>query len=91
MGLPGTTIQIFWVDTCVKTTMLEPMENSPEESKMMEIMIEGFTKWSESRMNKLTGRGRVDDATAIFYEFEEWLDPDQETDVVVIDDMNFEE
>lgn len=91
MGHPGTTIQIFWDGTCVRTTMLEPMENNPEEAKIMEIMIEGFTKWSVDRMNLLTGESRVDDATAIYYEFEEWLDPDMETDVVVIDDMNFEE
>ena len=71
--------------------MLEPTDHNPEEARMMEIMIEGFTKWSVTRMNDLTGHGRIDDATAIYYEFEEWLDPDQETDVVVIDDMNFEE
>ena len=34
---------------------------------------------------------RIDDATAIYYEFEEWLDPDEFNDVVVIDDMNFDE
>tara|TARA_A100001201_G_scaffold81045_2_gene72380 strand:- start:670 stop:798 length:129 start_codon:yes stop_codon:yes gene_type:complete len=42
-------------------------------------------------MNHLTGRSKIEDATAIYYEFEEWLDPDIETDVVVIDDMNFED
>ena len=71
--------------------MLEPMENDPEEAKMMEILVEGFTKWSVKRMNYLTAESKIEDATAIYYEFEEWLDPDMETDVVVIDDMNFEE
>lgn len=71
--------------------MLEPMENNPEDSKMMKVLVEGFTKWSVQRMNHLTGKSKIEDATAIYYEFEEWLDPDIETDVVVIDDMNFED
>ena len=71
--------------------MLEPMENNPEDSKMMKVLVEGFTKWSVQRMNYLTDKSRIEDATAIYYEFEEWLDPDKETDVVVIDDMNFDD
>jgi hypothetical protein len=54
-------------------------------------MVEGFTKWSVERMNDLTSSNRIDDATAIYYEFEEWLNPDESNDVVVIDDMNFDE
>lgn len=70
---------------------LEPADNSPEDLMLMKTMVEGFTKWSVERMNALTAKDRIDDATAIYYEFEEWLNPDELNDVVVIDDMNFDE
>lgn len=70
---------------------LEPADNSPEDLMLMKTMVEGFTKWSVERMNDLTANDRIDDATAIYYEFEEWINPDEFNDVVVIDDMNFDE
>lgn len=70
--------------------MIDPIENSPEDIRTMEILIDGVCKWSVSRMNLLTEQDQIDNATSIYYEFDEWLDPDSENEVVAIDDMAFE-
>jgi len=70
--------------------MIDPIENSPEDIKTMEILIDGVCQWSVSRMNLLTEQDQIDNATSIYYEFAEWLDPDSENEVVAIDDMAFE-
>lgn len=69
--------------------MIDPIENSPEDIKTMEILIDGVCQWSVSRMNLLTDQDQIDNATSIYYEFAEWLDPDFENEVVAIDDMTF--
>ena len=56
----------------------------------MEGLIERIARWSVSRMNDLTYTDRVDDATSIYFEFEEWLDPASQNEVVILDDMAFE-
>ena len=70
--------------------MIDPIENSPEENRAMEKLIERIARWTVSRMNELTYNDKVDDATSIYYEFEEWLDPASQNEVVILDDMAFE-
>lgn len=70
--------------------MIDPIENSPEENRAMEGLIERIARWSVTRMNELTYNDRVDDATSIYFEFEEWLDPASQNEVVILDDMAFE-
>ena len=70
--------------------MIDPVENSPEENRAMEKLIERIARWTVSRMNELTYNDKVDDATSIYYEFEEWLDPASQNEVVILDDMAFE-
>ena len=70
--------------------MIDPIENSPEENRAMEGLIERIARWSVARMNELTYNDRVDDATSIYFEFEEWLDPASQNEVVILDDMAFE-
>ena len=63
--------------------MIDPIENSPEDIRTMEILIDGVCKWSVSRMNLLTEQDQINNATSIYYEFAEWLDPDSENEVVI--------
>jgi len=66
--------------------MFDEINNTPEELLQMENQIYDVIDWSKDRMHTLVEDDEVDDATAIYFEFSEWYDPNAEFEVVVIDE-----
>jgi len=52
----------------------------------MENQVYDVIDWSKDRMHELVEADEVDDATAIYFEFSEWYDPDGEFEIVIIDE-----
>jgi len=52
----------------------------------MENQLYDVIDWSKDRMHELVEADEVDDATAIYFEFSEWYDPNGEFSVVIIDE-----
>ena len=66
--------------------MFDEINNTPEELLQMENQIYDVIDWSKDRMHELVEDDEVDDATAIYFEFSEWYDPNGEFSVVIIDE-----
>lgn len=66
--------------------MFDEINNTPEELLQMENQVYDVIDWSKDRMHELVEADEVDDATAIYFEFSEWYDPNGEFSVVVIDE-----
>ena len=66
--------------------MFDEINNTPEELLQMENQVYDVIDWSKDRMHTLVEDDEVDDATAIYFEFSEWYDPNGEFSVVVIDE-----
>ena len=66
--------------------MFDEINNTPEELLQMENQIYDVIDWSKDRMHTLVEDDEVDDATAIYFEFSEWYDPNGEFSVVIIDE-----
>jgi hypothetical protein len=66
--------------------MFDEINNTPEQLLQMEEAIYDVIDWSKDRMHTLVEDDEVDDATAIYFEFSEWYDPNGEFSVVVIDE-----
>ena len=66
--------------------MFDEIHNTPEELLQMENQVYDVIDWSKDRMHELVEADEVDDATAIYFEFSEWYDPNGEFSVVVIDE-----
>ena len=65
--------------------MFNEINNTPEELFQMENQVYDVIDWSKDRMHELVEADEVDDATAIYFEFSEWYDPNGEFEVVIID------
>ena len=65
--------------------MFDEINNTPEELLQMENQVYDVIDWSKDRMHELVEADEVDDATAIYFEFSEWYDPNGEFEVVIID------
>jgi len=55
-------------------------------------MVYDIIDWSKDRMHELVEAsdlkdGKIDDATAIYFEFSEWYDPSVESEVLIVDDL----
>jgi hypothetical protein len=55
-------------------------------------MVYDIIDWSKDRMHELVEAsdlkdGKIDDATAIYFEFSEWYDPTVESEVLIVDDL----
>ena len=66
--------------------MFDEINNTPEQLLQMEETIYDVIDWSKDRMHELVEADEVDDATAIYFEFSEWYDPNGEFSVVIIDE-----
>ena len=66
--------------------MFDEINNTPEELLQMENQVYDVIDWSKDRMHELVEADGVDDATAIYFEFSEWYDPNAEFEVVIIDE-----
>ena len=66
--------------------MFNEINNTPEELLQMENQVYDVIDWSKDRMHELVEADEVDDATAIYFEFSEWYDPNNEFEVVIIDE-----
>ena len=66
--------------------MFDEINNTPEELLQMENLVYDVIDWSKDRMHTLDEDDEVDDATAIYFEFSEWYDPNNEFEVVIIDE-----
>ena len=66
--------------------MFDEINNTPEQLLQMEETIYDVIDWSKDRMHTLVEDDEVDDATAIYFEFSEWYDPNAEFEVVIIDE-----
>ena len=66
--------------------MFDEINNTPEELLKMENQVYDVIDWSKDRMHELVEADEVDDATAIYFEFSEWYDPNGEFSVVIIDE-----
>ncbi len=66
--------------------MFDEIHNTPEELLKMENQVYDVIDWSKDRMHELVEADEVDDATAIYFEFSEWYDPDGEFEIVIIDE-----
>ena len=66
--------------------MFDEINNTPEELLQMENQLYDVIDWSKDRMHELVEADEVDDATAIYFEFSEWYDPNGEFSVVIIDE-----
>ena len=67
--------------------MFQPVNNSPEELIKLEQMVYEIIDWSKDRMHELVDESNVDDATAIYFEFSEWYDPEGNFEVAIVDDF----
>lgn len=67
--------------------MFQPVNNSPEELIKFEQMVYEIIDWSKDRMHQLVEESNVDDATAIYFEFSEWYDPEGNFEVAIVDDF----
>lgn len=69
--------------------MFDEINHTPEELLRMENTIYDVLDWSKDRMHELVetkDSEKIEDATAIYFEFSEWYDPSAQFDVVVIDE-----
>ena len=66
--------------------MFNEINNTPEELLKMENQVYDVIDWSKDRMHELVEADEVDDATAIYFEFSEWYDPNGGFEIVVIDE-----
>ena len=66
--------------------MFDEINNTPEELLQMENQVYDVIDWSKDRMHELVEADEVDDATAIYFEFSEWYDPNGGFSVVIIDE-----
>ena len=66
--------------------MFDEINNTTEELLQMENLVYDVIDWSKDRMHTLVEDDEVDDATAIYFEFSEWYDPNNEFEVVIIDE-----
>jgi hypothetical protein len=66
--------------------MFDEINNTPEELLQMENQVYDVIDWSKDRMHELVEADEVDDATAIYFEFSEWYDPNGEFQIVIIDE-----
>ena len=66
--------------------MFDEIHNTPEELLQMENQVYDVIDWSKDRMHTLVEDDEVDDATAIYFEFSEWYDPNGEFQIVIIDE-----
>lgn len=66
--------------------MFDEIHNTPEELLQMENQVYDVIDWSKDRMHELVEADEVDDATAIYFEFSEWYDPNGEFQIVIIDE-----
>ena len=66
--------------------MFDEINNTPEELLQMENQVYDVIDWSKDRMHELVEADEVDDATAIYFEFSEWYDPNGGFEVVIIDE-----
>lgn len=67
--------------------MFQPVNNSPEELLKLEELVYDIIDWSKDHMHQLVEDGKVDDATALYFEFSEWYDPSIESEVLIVDDL----
>lgn len=67
--------------------MFQPVNNTPEELIKLEELVYGIIDWSKDRMHELVEESNVDDATAIYFEFSEWYDPECDFEVAIVDDF----
>lgn len=67
--------------------MFQPVNNTPEELIKLEELVYGIIDWSKDRMHELVEESNVDDATAIYFEFSEWYDPEGNFEVAIVDDF----
>ena len=66
--------------------MFEEINNSDDDLDRMTDSVYDVIEWSKDRMHTLVEDDEVDDATAIYFEFSEWYDPNGEFEVVIIDE-----
>ena len=66
--------------------MFEEISNSNDDLDRMTDCVYDVIEWSKDRMHELVEADEVDDATAIYFEFSEWYDPNAEFEVVIIDE-----
>jgi hypothetical protein len=66
--------------------MFEEINNTPERLLRMENTLRDVIDWSKDRMHTLVEDQEVDNATALYFEFSEWYDPNNDFSVVVIDE-----
>lgn len=72
--------------------MFQPINHSPEQQLKLEEMVYDIIDWSKDRMHELVEASdlkdrKIDDATAIYFEFSEWYDPTVESEVLIVDDL----
>lgn len=72
--------------------MFQPINHSLEQQLKLEEMVYDIIDWSKDRMHELVEAsdlkdGKIDDATAIYFEFSEWYDPTVESEVLIVDDL----
>lgn len=66
--------------------MFEEISNNHDDLDRMTDSVHEVIDWSKDRMHELVEADEVDDATAIYFEFSEWYDPNAEFEVVIIDE-----
>jgi len=66
--------------------MFEEINNSDDDLDRMTDSVHEVIDWSKDRMHTLVEDEEIDDATAIYFEFSEWYDPNAEFEVVIIDE-----
>ena len=77
-----TTIATSSADTSEKITMKDSTE-----------LVNHIREWAIDKIEEYNGKGieRVYDQMAILDEFDEWLEPDEDLEVVIIDEISEEE
>ena len=66
--------------------MFEEISNNHDDLDRMTDSVYDVIEWSKDRMHTLVEDEEIDDATAIYFEFSEWYDPNAEFEVVIIDE-----
>lgn len=66
--------------------MFDEINNTPEQLLQMENQLYDVIDWSKDRMHTLVEDQELDNATALYFEFSEWYDPNGDFEVVVIDE-----
>ena len=77
-----TTIATSSADTSEKITMKDSTE-----------LVNHIREWAIDKIEEYNGKGieRIYDQMAILDEFDEWLEPDEDLEVVIIDEISEEE